>query len=119
MRVFIGDILGFAAMTGMHRDHVQHVKTIADATRLVLAHAEALSTGAVKSKMDLRFYGKERSWGDFYGEPRPDIAGVNYTLNQTRLDEWKLGPFAAEPVIGVNAGNCSALETAYLNHCTC
>jgi len=111
-KYFIRLFFGFASKTGMHKDHVEHVKKYADAMRRVAAHAEALSTGAVKSKEDLRFYGKEISWvNDYYGGDRPDIEGVTYTFHEDRLEEWKLGPFNMDPMPSSLMGQLESLQS--------
>ena len=110
---FIKTLFFFASMTGMHHNHVDHVKKLADATRLVAAHAEALSTGAVKSKQDLQFIG-EFSWIDTnecYVESRPDIEGVTRTVHQDRLNEWKQGPFNMDPMPSSLMGQLESLQS--------
>ncbi len=108
---FIKTLFYFAGLTGIHHNHVEHVKMFADATRLVAAHAEALSTGAVKSKADIWFYGKENSWGECYGAPRPGIDGVTSTVHQDRLNEWKQGPFNMDPMPNSLMGQLESLQS--------
>ena len=107
---FIPFLTSFVAQTGVYSEHAIIVKEYTDYMRQLAAYADAVATGAVKSPRQLR---------SVVGECINYQGASDITLNQTVFDEWKLGPFDTAPEVGVNAGNCTALKTAYRISCEC
>lgn len=107
---FIPSLTRFSSLTGVYSEHAIIVKEYTDYMRQLAAYADAVATGAVKSPMQLASITQECA-------NDPYASGI--TLNQTVFDEWKLGPFDTAPEVGVNAGNCTALKTAYRSSCEC
>ena len=109
---FIPQLTYFSSQTGVYSEHAIIVKEYTDYMRQLAAYADAVATGTVKSPMQLGSVG-----GGHECANDPDASGIS--LNIDVFNEWKLGPFDTAPEVGVNAGNCSALETAYRSNCGC
>ena len=105
------ELLVWAARTGVigGTKHADTVRQYTDFLRKLATHADDIATGRVKSTFQLL--------GVNNGclTEATDLTRVN----QSVLDEWKLGPFDTAPEVGVNAGNCTALENAYRISCEC
>lgn len=115
---FIPYLTLFSSSTGVYSEHAIIVKEYTDYMRQLAAYADSVATGAVKSPLQLASIKRECANDQYYNTTiNPDASGI--TLNQTVFDEWKLGPFDTAPEVGVNAGNCTALETAYRGNCGC
>lgn len=113
-KYFIGQFTTFAAQTGIYSEHANIVKEYTDYMRQLAAYGDAVAAGDVKSA-------KQLSSIDFNcaNQPPDPNYPVEITFNQVVFDQWKLDPFDTAPVVGVNAGDCSALENAYRGSCGC
>ena len=104
-------LLSWASRTGVigGTKHADAVRQYTDFLRKLATHADDIITGRVKSTLQLLSIDNECLM------EATDLTHVN----QDALNEWKLGPFDTAPEVGVNAGNCTALETAYRGSCGC
>ena len=105
------ELLLWASRTGVigGTKHVDTVHQYTDFLRKLATHADDIATGRVKSTFQLLGVDNECL------TEATDLTRVN----QDALNEWKLGPFDTAPEVGVNAGNCTQLETAYRDNCGC
>lgn len=105
------ELLLWASRTGVigGTKHADAVRQYTDFLRKLATHADDIATGRVKSTFQL--LGVDNNCLT----EATDLTRVN----QAVFNEWKLGPFDTAPEVGVNAGNCTALKTAYRSSCEC